>query len=72
MGDVIGDCSVCGDPVLAADEDTGKFDPTRPMHLDEVDEFGDVCHLGCSDELFEETHASVDGFDEVTQGYDPW
>ena len=66
---VRGFCCVCGEIVLEPDEHTDKFDPSRPMDLTEIDEYGDVCHLGCSDELMDETHASVPGFDEITSSY---
>lgn len=58
------DCQVCGDGVYRADETVDKFDPMRPMWLpDDHDE--EACHLGCSDELFEETVCETDGFSQV-------
>lgn len=46
-------CRVCGEPIP---DEYGKFDPKAPVYGPEA---GDVHHLGCEDDLFDEVYSSV-------------
>ena len=47
------DCSVCGDPIP---EEYGKHDPKAPVYDDDA---GEVYHLGCESEVFEEVYCEL-------------
>lgn len=46
-------CRVCGDPIP---DEYGKHDPKAPVYGPEQ---GQVHHLGCEEDLFEEVYAEV-------------
>jgi len=50
MGDT---CDICGDPIP---EEYSKFDPEAPVYGPEK---GDVCHLKCEDERYDEVYCEI-------------